>query len=110
MNLRGRIEAFRRHPDRERDSEYAELRAEAVGKLAGARLIRDLWPCEDTGLLVAQSELVVSLVDAAAEGRLDEARSLQRAVENIHQVLARPRPAQVESQRVGEMRRAASWN
>jgi hypothetical protein len=96
--------------ERERlDREYVELRTEANVRLHGAIAVRELWPCEETGLLVAQAELAVHQVEAARRGDKTEVLSLQQAIENIAQILQGPRP-NPRLQRQAEMRETAWLN
>lgn len=76
---------------RDRQRKHAELRATAVDRLRQCIRLRDVRPCEETGLLLARAELSVLLVDAAER---DDARSvlaLQDAIEGLTRVLDRPR-------------------
>jgi hypothetical protein len=109
VSLRERIEALRRKPT---EKDYAELRGEARGKLAGLVLLRDLFPCEETGLLVARGELVVSLVEAAQRCEVARVISLQQGIAGLTRALERAQagPTKAKAWHEAQMRRAAQWN
>jgi hypothetical protein len=111
VSLHERIEALRRKPT---EKDYAELRGEARGKLAGLVLLRDFFPCEETGLLVARGELVVALVEAAERCDVARVLSLKQAIGGLtraleHAQAARMAPVEARAWQA-QMRRTAQWN
>lgn len=79
-----------------------------------AKRVRDLAPSVETGLLVAQAEMVVLWLDALRDGHLVEAAGIRERMSHIARVLQEPASQPSVD---GEWRRthkaildAAPWN
>ena len=89
----------------------ATSRLAAVNHLRSMRRARDLFPCEETGLLVVAAELVIHGYNALLRDEVDHAAYLAQRAGAIEQKLIARReacPGRVQYQ--AEAAEAASWN